>query len=188
MLPRWPPEMEKATAAPDETETPARQWQVMQTRLNCRRDGPGQVGVLCKGRGHAPQGAPGSPVPSKGAPAALGGSGCLCTDAAAQPGSPTGQGTRGHRDGRGHLQNQVEAVIPVSVRVRGADRGPDPQGVREIVDRAQGPRGKIDGQPVRRAFPLCNQRNQAGMSWRLRVRPQFCSVSRLDPDLGSRAQ
>lgn len=130
MLPGWPLEVEKVTAAPGETETPARQRQVVQ------RDGPGLVDVLCKGRGHAPQGAPGCPAPSKRAPAALGGSGCLYRDAAAPPGSPTAKGTRGHQSSRGHLQNQVEAVIPVSVQVRGADRGPGPQGVKEIVDRA----------------------------------------------------
>lgn len=69
MLPGWPLEMEKVTAAPGETETPAHQQQVVQ------RDGPGQADVLCKGRGHAPQGAPGCPTPSKRAPAALGGLG-----------------------------------------------------------------------------------------------------------------
>ena len=106
--------------------------------------------------------------------------------------SPTGKGMKGLQNHRGHFmachhQKPGEAIITVSVQVRGVARAPDPQGVRKIVTRTQGPWGKIEGQPKRIAFHLCNQGNQAWRNWRLRAVPQFHSISRRDPDFGPRA-
>ena len=53
--------------------------------------------------------------------------------------------------------------------VRGAAGGPGPRGVSGIV---VGARGETEGQPVRGASHLRDQRRLGWMHWRLRARPQ----------------
>lgn len=70
-------------------------------------------------------------------------------------------------------------------RVRGAAGGPGPLGVSSIV---VGTRGETDGQLVRRASHLCDQRRPGVDALEAQGQAPACSVSRVDPGLGSRVQ